>query len=67
MRYAAAATAGRIVRGEGAPPLRVAGILPAIRGRDALDTKSKGRMPSPRYPGQIVPMGDIWGQSKWSG
>ena len=35
-------------RGEGVPPLRVAGILPANRGQDALDTKSKGKMPSPR-------------------
>ncbi len=35
-------------RGEGVPPLRVAGILPAIRGRDAFDTKSKARMASPR-------------------
>ncbi len=34
--------------GEGVPPLRVAGILPAIRGRDALATKSKARMASPR-------------------
>ncbi len=39
------------IRGEGVPPLRVAGIpstssgqaLPAIRGRDALDTKEQGR------------------------
>jgi len=30
-------------RGEGVPPLRVAGILPAIRGRDALDTKEQGQ------------------------
>ncbi len=35
-------------RGEGVPPLRVAGILPANRGQDALATKSKGKMPSPR-------------------
>jgi uncharacterized radical SAM protein YgiQ len=35
-------------RGEGVSPLRGAGILPAIRGRDALDTKSKARMASPR-------------------
>jgi len=34
--------------GEGVPPLRVAGILPAIRGQDALATKNKGKMPSPR-------------------
>ncbi len=37
-----------VTRGEGILPLRVAGILPAIRGRDALDTKSKGGTPSPR-------------------
>jgi hypothetical protein len=30
------------------PPLRVAGILPASRGQDALDTKNKGETPSPR-------------------
>ena len=30
-------------RGEGVSPLRVAGILPAIRGRDALDTKEQGQ------------------------
>ncbi len=29
-------------RGKGVSPLRVAGILPAIRGRDALDTKEQG-------------------------
>ncbi len=30
-------------RGEGVPPLRVAGILPVIRGRDALATKEQGQ------------------------
>jgi len=30
-------------RGEGVPPLRVAGILPALRGRDALATKEHGQ------------------------
>ncbi len=30
-------------RGEGVPPLRGAGILPAIRGQDALDTKKQGQ------------------------
>jgi len=30
-------------RGEGVPPLRVAGILPAIRGQDALDTEEQGQ------------------------
>ncbi len=29
--------------GEGVSPLRVAGILPAIRGRDALDTEEQGQ------------------------
>jgi hypothetical protein len=29
--------------GEGVPPLRVAGILPAIRGRDVLDTEEQGQ------------------------
>ncbi len=31
------------VRGEGVPPLRVAGILPAIRGQDALATEEQGQ------------------------
>jgi hypothetical protein len=31
------------LRGEGVPPLRVAGILPAIRGQDARDTKEQGQ------------------------
>ncbi len=31
------------VRGEGVPPLRVAGILPAIRRQDALATKEQGQ------------------------
>jgi radical SAM superfamily enzyme YgiQ (UPF0313 family) len=35
-------------RGEGVSSLRGAGILPAIRGQDARDTKSKARMASPR-------------------
>jgi pyruvate dehydrogenase E2 component (dihydrolipoamide acetyltransferase) len=42
------AAAARPARGEGVPPLRVAGFQPAIRGQDALDTKSKGKMPSPQ-------------------
>ena len=29
--------------GEGVPPLRVAGVSPAIRGQDALDTKEQGQ------------------------
>jgi len=38
-----------IVCGEGVPPLRPAGILPAKKeqGQDALATKDKGKMPSP--------------------
>ncbi|OHB68325.1 MAG: hypothetical protein A2Y77_07535 [Planctomycetes bacterium RBG_13_62_9] len=32
-----------VPRGEGVSPLRVAGILPAIRGQDALDTKEQGQ------------------------
>jgi len=55
------AAEARPARGEGVPPLRVAGFQPAIRGQgvpnasvrvgepqDALDTKSKGKMPSPQ-------------------
>jgi uncharacterized protein len=41
----------RISRGEGVPPLRPAGILPARReeqGQDALATKDKGGPPSPQ-------------------
>ncbi len=60
-----------VSRGEGVPPWRVAGILPAMRGQDALATEDKGETPSPRrlgeYPGEIVPMWDIRQQSKWSG
>ena len=36
--------------GEGVPPLRVAGILPAMRGQDGLATEDKGKMASPRTP-----------------
>jgi len=32
-----------IRRGEGVSPLRVAGILPAIRGQDALATEEQGQ------------------------
>ncbi|MBN1359646.1 MAG: 2-oxo acid dehydrogenase subunit E2 [Sedimentisphaerales bacterium] len=42
------AAQARPARGEGVPPLRVAGFQPAIRRQDALDTKSKGKMPSPQ-------------------
>ncbi len=45
--------------GEGVPPLRVAGILPAIRGQDALGTKSKGKMPSPPEIIRVVRIGDF--------
>ena len=39
----AAARSSAMIRGEGVSPLRPAGILPAIRGRDALDTKEQGQ------------------------
>jgi UDP-N-acetylmuramoyl-tripeptide--D-alanyl-D-alanine ligase len=39
----AAARSLAMIRGEGGSPLRVAGIWPAIRGRDALDTKQQGQ------------------------
>jgi len=39
----AAARSSGLIRGEGVSPLRVAGILPAIRGRDALATKGQGQ------------------------
>jgi len=32
-----------VSRGEGVPPLRDAGILPALRGRDAIGTKEQGQ------------------------
>ena len=32
-----------LLRGEGVPPLRVAGILPAIRGPEALVTEEQGQ------------------------
>jgi molybdopterin molybdotransferase len=40
-------------RGEGVPSLRVAGILPAIRGQDALATRNNGKIPSPPGEGRI--------------
>ena len=39
----AAAQRSVLIGGEGVPPLCLAGILPAIRGRDALDTKEQGQ------------------------
>jgi len=36
--------------GEGVPPLRVAGILPAKRGQDAIATEDKAKMASARSP-----------------
>jgi hypothetical protein len=39
---------GRCHRGEGVPPLRGAGILPAIEGKMPSPRRSKGKMPSPR-------------------
>ena len=60
-----------VSRGEGVPPLRVAGILRVLRGQDAHATEDKGGTPSPpclgKYPGKVVPLGDIRQQSKWSG
>ena len=40
--------------GEGVPPLRVAGILPAMRGQDALATEDKAKMASPRMPDGVT-------------
>jgi arylsulfatase A len=50
--------------GEGVPPVRVAGVLPAVRGRDALATKEQGqdalatkdeaKMASPRTPDGVT-------------
>jgi arylsulfatase A-like enzyme len=40
--------------GEGVPPLRGAGILPAKRGQDALATEDKAKMASPRAPAGII-------------
>ncbi len=40
--------------GEGIPPLRVAGILPAVRGQDALATEDKAKMASPRTPDGVT-------------
>jgi hypothetical protein len=44
---------------------------PKNKGKMPSSRKSKGGTPSPRrlgkYPGEIVPMGDIRKQSKWSG
>ncbi len=68
---AGVASVAGVSRGEGVPPLRVAGILPALRGQDVLATRDKGETPLPRrpgdYPGRVVPMWDICQQSKWSG
>jgi hypothetical protein len=73
------ASASCVSRDEGVSPLRVAGIpstgsgqaLPAMRGQDAFATEDKGGTPSPhgvgKYPGKIVPLGDISKQSKWNG
>jgi len=60
---AALAPAAYVIRG--------AGILPALRGQDARNTKDKGGTRAPHclgeYPGEVVPMEDISKQSKWSG
>jgi hypothetical protein len=68
---AGVAPAAYAFRGEGVSPLssdarasgpRIAGKMPATR---------KGGTPSPhglgKYPGEVVPLGDIRTQSKWSG
>ncbi|OHB62725.1 MAG: hypothetical protein A2Y77_14380 [Planctomycetes bacterium RBG_13_62_9] len=44
-----------LTRGEGVPPLRVAGILSAIRGQDALDTKEQGQDGLATYSRRQVP------------
>ena len=52
---------GGLLRGEGVPPLRVAGILPAIRGQDDLATNEQGQddlateEPSPRPSALTMP------------
>jgi len=65
------ALAANVRCGEGVPPLRIAGILPAWRGPNALAVNDKGETPAPhclgKYPGQVVPLWDIRQQSKWSG
>jgi hypothetical protein len=33
----------QVARGEGVPPLRVVGILPAMRGQDVLATEEQGQ------------------------
>jgi hypothetical protein len=80
---AGAAAALCATGGEGVPPLRREAILaslcqasmhssrPKNKGKMPSSRKSKGGTPSPRclgkYPGEIVPTGDIFKQSKWSG
>ncbi len=49
-RYAAGWYGANSLRGEGVPPLRVAGILPVVRGQDALATNDKAKMASPPEP-----------------
>jgi glutamate synthase (NADPH/NADH) small chain len=44
-------------RDEGVPPSRVVGILPAIRGQDALDTKEQGRDALATVPAVAAPTG----------
>jgi glutamate synthase (NADPH/NADH) small chain len=44
-------------RGEGVPPARAAGILPADRGQDALDTKPQGRDDFDATPAVAPPTG----------
>jgi glutamate synthase (NADPH/NADH) small chain len=44
-------------RGEGVPPARAAGILPAVRGQDTLDTKEHGRDDLGATPAVAPPTG----------
>jgi hypothetical protein len=73
------ASAACVSRGEGVPPLsfvarascpRIAGKMPATR-KGGLGPKGRCASGSPHrlgeYPGEVVPLGDIGKQSKWSG
>ena len=53
---------GESSRGEGVPPLPVAGILPALRGRDALDTEEQGQDAPATNHGKIVNFSSISGR-----
>ncbi|MBM4024477.1 MAG: DUF4139 domain-containing protein [Planctomycetes bacterium] len=45
---------GPATSGEGVSPLRVAGVPPALRGQDTLDTKSKAGTASPQTPDGVT-------------